>query len=148
MADAAALNGLAEPDAPRPAPADGGARDFTAFVEPAGAGRHRLDLLVEGVHCGGCVRRIEDALLSRREVAAARVNLSTRRLTVTWEGAPRLAQALVAAVEALGFAAVPFVRQDLESRARRAQSELLRAMAVAGFAAGNVMLLSVSLWAG
>ncbi len=147
MADAAALGGLAERD-PAPPPLDDGARDFAAFAEPAGAGRHRIDLLVEGVHCGGCVRRIEDALLSRREVAAARVNLSTRRLTVTWEGAPRLAQALVAAVEALGFTAVPFVPQEMGDRDRRAQSELLRAMAVAGFAAGNVMLLSVSVWAG
>lgn len=137
----------------QPAEAQGAAearlvRDFTAFVEPIGAGRNRLGLLVDGVHCGGCVRRIEGALTKLPEVTSARVNLSTRRLNVTWDGAPGLAQTLVAAVEGLGFTAVPFVRQQLESRDRRAESELLRAMAVAGFAAGNVMLLSVSVWAG
>jgi Cu2+-exporting ATPase len=140
MAETASLSG---PGAPATA-----APDFQAFAEPAGDGRQRLDLLVDGVHCGGCVRRIEDALLRLPEVTSARVNLSTRRLNVTWQGAPRGAQAIVAAVEGLGFTAAPFVRQELEGRDRRAQSELLRAMAVAGFAAGNVMLLSVAVWAG
>ncbi|HEX9770229.1 MAG TPA: heavy metal translocating P-type ATPase [Kiloniellales bacterium] len=142
------MTGPAEPAAVRSASQGAVARDFAAFVEPVGAGGNRLDLLVEGVHCGGCVRRIEGALMALPEVSSARVNLSTRRLNVTWEGAPRLAEGVVAAVETLGFTAVPFVRQELESRDRRAEGELLRAMAVAGFAAGNVMLLSVSVWAG
>ena len=147
MTETTALPGLAQPAAMPPAPADD-TRDFDAFVEPIEAGQNRLHLLIEGMHCGGCVRRIEGALTALPAVTSARVNLSTRRLSVTWDGAPRLAKSLVATVEDLGFAAVPFVRQQLESRDRRAESELLRAMAVAGFAAANVMLLSVSVWAG
>ncbi|MDX1575917.1 MAG: heavy metal translocating P-type ATPase, partial [Kiloniellales bacterium] len=124
------------------------APDFQAFVEAVGDGRNRLDLLVEGVHCGGCVRRIEGALAELPQVTSARVNLSTRRLNVTWDGAPELARNLVAAVEDLGFKAAPYLRREVESRDRRDQAELLRAMAVAGFAAANVMLISVSVWAG
>ena len=39
------------------------AQDVLPFVrtEPA-SGLHALHLLVEGVHCGGCVRRIERTL--------------------------------------------------------------------------------------
>jgi len=148
MAETTAVTGLTQPAEAQGASQGCLARDFMAFVEPIEAGRNRLNLLVDGVHCGGCVRRIEGALTKLPEVTSARVNLSTRRLNVTWDGAPGLAQTLVAAVEDLGFTAVPFVRQQLESRDRRAESELLGAMAVAGFAAGNVMLLSVSVWAG
>jgi P-type Cu2+ transporter len=148
MAETAAITGPAEPVPVRPASQGAVARDFAPFVEPIAAGGYRLALLVEGVHCGGCVRRIEGALMALPEVSSARVNLSTRRLNVTWDGALRHAEDVVAAVEALGYTAVPFVRQELDSRDRRAQSELLKSMAVAGFAAGNVMLLSVSVWAG
>jgi Cu2+-exporting ATPase len=148
MVETTAMTGLTQPVSALQVPEGGVERDFRAFVETIEDGRNRLDLLVEGVHCGGCVRSIEGALTKLPQVTSARVNLSSRRLNVTWDGAPHLAQNLVAAVEELGFTAVPFVRQRLESRDRRAESELLRAMAVAGFAAGNVMLLSVSVWAG
>jgi copper chaperone CopZ len=110
MAEIAAMTGPAQPAQPTGAqdsPAGDLGRDFQAFVEPAGAGLNRLDLLVEGVHCGGCVRRIEGALAKLPQVTAARVNLSTRRLNVTWDGAPDLARNLVAAVEDLGFTAGP-----------------------------------------
>ena len=48
-------------------------RDFGAFVETAADGHHRLNLLVEGVHCGGCVHKIESALKYVSSVQAAPV---------------------------------------------------------------------------
>ena len=45
-------------------PADAAPLDATAYVRSAGEGRQTLHLMVEGVHCGGCVRRIEQALLA------------------------------------------------------------------------------------
>jgi Cu2+-exporting ATPase len=54
----------------------------------------------------------------------------------------------MATLAALGFVAVPYDPQQLRSGDDAAERQLLRAMAVAGFAAGNVMLLSVSVWAG
>ncbi|MEO1091907.1 MAG: heavy metal translocating P-type ATPase [Pseudomonadota bacterium] len=118
-----------------------------AYVEADGS-MCRLDLLAEGVHCGGCVRKIETALGAQAGTVAARVNLTTRRLSLAWNGTPDEAAERLAPVQALGFRLVPFapeVAADDEAAERRA---LLRAMAVAGFAAANVMLLSVSVWAG
>ena len=94
------------------------------------------------------MRRIETALAREAEVNLVRMNLSTRRLTLRWRGGPDRAPALAAVIEALGYRPVPFVATTLESQDRHEQAELLRALAVAGFAAGNVMLLSVSVWAG
>jgi Cu2+-exporting ATPase len=122
--------------------------DATAYVQRAGDDRRTLHLMVEGVHCGGCVRRIEQTLLADPAVEHARVNLTTRRLVVGWSGAAEIADRLVHAVSALGYRAVPYDPGQLIGAEAASERALLRAMAVAGFAAGNIMLLSVSVWAG
>jgi P-type Cu2+ transporter len=104
--------------------------------------------MVEGVHCGGCVRRIERELAADPAVAEARVNLTTRRLVVAWRGAAAIGNRLVGRLDALGYRAVPYDPRQLAAGDQATEAWLLRSMAVAGFAAGNVMLLSVAVWAG
>ncbi len=116
-------------------------------ADPA-SGLNRLDLVVEGVHCAACIRRIERGLERLGGLASARVNLTTRRLAVAWPGDPGRAGEILAAVEELGYRAVPFDPARLEGGDAAAERELLLCLAVAGFAAGNVMLLAVSVWSG
>ncbi len=148
MAEAIEIGGGATRAPPVEPEREATGHDFRAFVEALPDGRSRLNLLVENVHCGGCVRRIETALAREPDVEQARVNLSTRRLTLAWRGGSERAPALAALVEGLGYRPVPFAAGRLESQDRREEAELLRALAVAGFAAANVMLLSVAVWAG
>ncbi|HEX6141309.1 MAG TPA: heavy metal translocating P-type ATPase [Geminicoccaceae bacterium] len=131
-----------------PPPADGPEVTVEPFVRSGGDGRSTLHLMVEGVHCGGCVRTIERALLADPAVEHARVNLSTRRLVVGWRGGPGLGGRIAATVERAGFRAVPYDPDQLRGADEVRDRQLLRALAVAGFAAGNVMLLSVAVWAG
>ncbi|TIP52772.1 MAG: nitrogen fixation protein FixI, partial [Mesorhizobium sp.] len=72
------------------------------------------------------------------------VNLSTKRVSIRWRGdeVPPFA----AALERLGYPAHLFDPQVGEKD--KTLSELIRAVAVAGFAASNIMLLSVSVWSG
>ena len=108
-------------------------------------GVRQTDLSVPAIHCGACIRTIEKALGGLAGVESARVNLSTRRVTVRWraDGAP---PPLIETLEQAGFQAHLF---DFEPDSKDgARSELVRALAVAGFAASNIMLLSVSVWAG
>lgn len=110
-----------------------------------GDGMRQTDLSVPAMHCGACIRTIEKALGGLAGVESARVNLSTRRVTVRWRdaGAP---PPLIETLEQAGFQAHLF---DFEPDGKDdARSELVRALAVAGFAASNIMLLSVSVWAG
>jgi Cu2+-exporting ATPase len=122
--------------------------DPSGFVQATGDGLFSLDLMVDGLHCGGCVRRIERALAAEAGVESARVNLTTRRLVVSWRGAAATAARLVEAVRREGYRATPYDPRQLAAGDAEAERRLLRALAVAGFAAGNVMLLSISVWAG
>jgi len=119
-----------------------------AFVTRPDAGTARLNLMVENLHCAGCIRKIEGTLGAIPGVVSARVNMSTRRLVVDWREGAVAPRALMRTVRDLGYPVAPFNPLELHDAAAREGRRLLTALAVAGFAAGNVMLLSVSVWAG
>ncbi len=119
------------------------------FAAERAPGRMHLDLAVPGIHCAGCIRRIEAAVRALPGVEQARVNFTTRRLGVDWRAGAQRPDAIVSAVEALGFEVHPFAAGEAAAGdATDASRQLLRAMVVAGFAATNIMLLSVSVWSG
>src|SRR6266478_6072054 len=106
-------------------------------------GVRQTDLSVPTVHCGACIRTIEKALGGLAGVESVRVNLSTKRATVRWrsDGAP---PPFIETLKQAGFEGHLF---DVEPDNGHGElSELIRALAVAGFAASNIMLLSISVW--
>jgi Cu2+-exporting ATPase len=109
-----------------------------------GDGIRQTDLSVPSIHCGACIRTIETALGALPGVEAARVNLSTKRATIRWyDGAP---PPFIETLRRAGYDAHVY---DAGAEVKdTAFSELIRALAVAGFAASNIMLLSVSVWSG
>lgn len=106
-------------------------------------GLRQNDLSVPSIHCGACVARIERVLGVLPGVERARVNLSTRRVSVAWRGE---APPLVAALNEAGFEAHLHAAGATEKDPEA--GELVRALAVAGFASGNIMMLSVAIWSG
>ena len=138
-----------DPKLHRPKPEVGtGTDDFSAFVVPVPDGSHRIHLMVEGLHCAACVWLIETALAQQPNVTTARINMTTRRLVLGWTGTPERVNELAGLVSSLGYRVVPYDPAQLSREMSARDRELLLAMAVAGFAAGNVMLLSISVWAG
>jgi len=121
---------------------------FAAFARPDGPDGSALDLLVENLHCPGCIARIEGAFDGLADVTEARVNLTARRLRLRWRGGAARADELVRKVQALGYEIVPYRVQEAGGGRDETGRLLLRSLAVAGFAAANIMLLSVSVWAG
>ncbi|WP_417462685.1 heavy metal translocating P-type ATPase [Kordiimonas sp.] len=105
---------------------------------------YTLTLGVEGIHCAACIRLIENALLSEDAVTHARVNMSTERVSMSWHGARNRGDALAEKVSKLGYKL--HLLDAGREVADEASKALLRAIAVAGFAAGNMMLISVGLW--
>ncbi|WP_169568402.1 heavy metal translocating P-type ATPase [Sneathiella limimaris] len=139
---------LADSNSPEAEFANFVAADPSAFVTHDEHGDALLHLLVEGMHCANCIRNIEGTLKANPAVLEARVNFSTRRLLVRWKEAEANAADLVHPIIDLGYALTPYDQALLSTAADEEDKKLLRAMGVAGFAAANVMLLSVSVWAG
>lgn len=115
-------------------------------VKAREGGGFRLELLVRGARCNGCLSRIEAAVRAVPGVRAARLNLSTGRLAIGWQDQGLDARALVQAVTGLGYAAAPFDPAEGERESDREGRALLLAMTVAGVAAMNVMMFSVPIW--
>ena len=122
--------------------------DLSLFARPSGEGTLGMDLAIEGIACGACIGRIEGAVKRLPGVTGARLNFTNRRLHVDWtDGALTPAQILQTLEEA-GYHGYPFAPLRAEAEAAAEARRLTRCLAVAGFAAMNIMLLSVSVWAG
>ena len=119
---------------------------MTAQQKLSGQLIDRTVLAVPGAHCAGCMAKIEGGLAGLPGVVSARLNLTARQLTVAHARTLEVPE-LIAAIERIGFAAQPLTDAAAAGH-DRATRALLRATAVAGFAAMNIMLLSVSVWSG
>jgi len=110
-----------------------------------GDGTRQAEISLPSIRCGGCIRKIEQALDALGGVERARVNLSTKRVSVVWRedcDPPAIMRALAD----LGYPA--HLKEPDNDTPDKALTELIWALAVAGFATGNIMLLSVAVWSG
>lgn len=122
--------------------------DLTRFITTCPDGCKELELAIDGLRCGACVWLIESVLGREPSVRTGRVNMTSRRLKLVWQGPASEAARLVGRIEALGYRLVPFDPVALEASRDDTDRALIRALAVAGFAAINVMLMSIGVWAG
>lgn len=123
-------------------PIDNGApgNDNTPLVET-------VTLIADTMHCGLCMVTVEDALKQLPGVKEARANLSLRRIRVVVDRSRNRVEDLITAVEGVGYPAAELIDgRDAEAQAR--DLDFLKRLGVAGFAAANIMLLSVSVWSG
>lgn len=108
----------------------------------------RIALSLPTIHCQACISAVERGLAAHPGVHGARVNLTLKRVMVDAE--PDVtAPDLVGVLAGLGYEAHELDTGTLRAtQADRTGRDLLMRLAVAGFASMNVMLLSVSVWAG
>jgi len=121
--------------------------NLTGLVREEKSGAKTLNLFVDGIHCAGCVNKIERNLQRIDGLETGRVNFSTNRLLLRWRGQGFDLKGALAGIEQLGFRLIP-VPAKLSEAKKQHNKSLLIAMAVAGFAAMNIMLLSFAVWSG
>ncbi len=122
--------------------------DLSGFVRTSDDGAQRIDFALDGMTCAACIVEIETALRKTPGVETARVNYSNSRLALGWKDETFDPAVAVEQLRRMGYVAHPFELAEAESREAEHARYLLRCLAVAGFAAMNIMLLSVSVWAG
>jgi Cu2+-exporting ATPase len=118
------------------------------YVQILRSGDASIDLMISGAHCAGCMAKIEREVGALEGINLARMNLSTMRLNVQWEKQGNTATSIVNRLEELGYGAKPFNMELAPNEHKKELSDILKALGVAGFAATNIMLLSVAVWAG
>ncbi|MDA9498607.1 cation-translocating P-type ATPase [Bradyrhizobium sp. CCBAU 11357] len=123
-------------------------RDFSHYVRDAGEGLRHIDLAVEGVHCAGCMAKIERGLSAIPDVTLARVNLTDRRVALEWKAGTLGPDRFIDRLEELGYKAYPFETESAEATEVAESRFLLRCLGVAAFATMNVMMLSIPVWSG
>lgn len=123
-------------------------RDFSHYVRTAGEGVQHIDLAVEGVHCAGCMAKIERGLSAIPDVTLARVNLTDRRVALEWKAGTLDPSRFIDRLEELGYKAYPFETESAEVAEVAESRFLLRCLGVAAFATMNVMMLSIPVWSG
>lgn len=123
------------------APADSVAPQADAAAETA------LSLSLPTIHCAACISTVENTLSNTPGVESARVNLTLKRVSVEAPGLT--AQDLIPVLARVGYEAHELdAAQIRATETDRAGRDLLMRLAVAGFAAMNIMLLSVAVWSG
>ncbi|WP_156696825.1 heavy metal translocating P-type ATPase [Phenylobacterium sp. CCH12-B4] len=122
--------------------------DLGAFLSRREDGRSSLDLLVPDARCAGCMAKIEREMQALPGVAAARLNLTQKRLTVEFRAGAGDAGGVVDTLARLGYPATPYDPGQAREAHDREGRQLILAMAVAGFGVMNTMMFSVPIWAG
>ncbi|MBI1204455.1 MAG: cadmium-translocating P-type ATPase [Rhodopseudomonas sp.] len=122
--------------------------DLSLYAKPEADGTVGMDVAVDGIACGACISRIENAVRQLPGVTEARVNYTNRRLHVAWSNELVEPSRILQTLADNGYKGHPFVAQRAEQEEAAEARRLTFCLAVAGFAAMNVMLLSVSVWSG
>ncbi len=104
-------------------------------------------LIADTMYCGTCMISVEDALNRVPGVESARVNLTTKRVAVRYDPQRTTVETLIATLDDAGFPAAELI-ESRQAEADANDRDFLKRLGVAGFAVANVMLLSVSVWAG
>jgi P-type Cu2+ transporter len=103
-------------------------------------------LQLSGLHCAACAGLIEAALMAVPGVLAAQVNVAASRVRVRWQPARTQASALVAAVRAAGYGALPDTAAAARTLRRAEQRQLVWRLFVAAFCAMQVMMLATPVY--
>ncbi|WP_439118373.1 heavy metal translocating P-type ATPase [Marivita sp.] len=129
-------------------PACSAAPAAEALAEAAVPKDVNIVLSLPSIHCAACISGVERILGATEGVKGARVNLTLKRAQI--EAASDVtADDLISVLERAGYEA-----HELDTTALRATDtdkagrDLLMRLAVSGFAAMNIMLLSVAVWSG
>lgn len=118
------------------------------FIQSLADGTSKTQLMVAGIHCAACVWLIEKALMAMDGIIQAEVNLVHHRLALHWQPEKLALADVMRRLAALGYAAVPFNLDNAEGHVRQQNRKLLFRLGFAGFAAMNMMWISIALYAG
>lgn len=121
---------------------------YDRFVKVNKEGFSSVSLIIEGIHCSACVWLNEKALHKMEGVIEANINFTNNKATILWvDEIVKLSQ-IIDMIRAIGYNAYPYDAAIQEVKANQERKDYYLRMAVAIFAAMNVMWIAVAQYAG
>jgi P-type Cu2+ transporter len=114
----------------------------------SGAGLDRAEFFAEGMHCANCARSIRTRVGALPGVQSVDVNLTSTRVSVSWNPAQLRLAGVLGAIEALGFKPVPLSGAAADTARRAERRSMLKRIGLAGLAAMQMSMYTVGLYAG
>lgn len=116
-------------------------------LEPAESARSpdlkKINLVIEGMHCGACVWLLEQGLLAQPGVTKASVNLATERASVSFNASEATLTQLLTAIARLGYRGSPFESGQIEAGITQTNRTSLQRLFVAGIGMMQVMMVAL-----
>lgn len=128
------------------------ANDIAASIDPkfvrVSGDINEVSVIIEGIHCAACIWLIERVLGETDGVAAARVNFSTSRARVQWDGTRITPDDIIRKIASLGYGTMPYDPSSSETPLLKKSIDMQIRMVVAGFCTVAAMFLAEGLYAG
>ncbi len=118
------------------------------FMRSPGDNLREVSLMLEGITCAACIWLNEQYMAGLPGVEQVRVNYATQRALVRWDDTRIRLSEILRAIQKIGYRALPYNPDQQQEIHRRQRSQQQRRLAVAGLFGMQVMMLSVSLYAG
>ena len=121
---------------------------YEKFVKTNSEGFQEVSLIIEGIHCAACVWLNEKALHKMEGIVEANINFTNNKAHIVWaDDVVKLSQ-IIDMIRAIGYNAFPYDASLQEAHANKVRKDYYLRMAVAIFAAMNVMWIAVAQYAG
>jgi Cu2+-exporting ATPase len=112
------------------------------------SGASEVSLILEGITCAACIWLNEQTIAALPGVLQVRVNYATQRALVSWDDERIKLSEILQAIRRIGYRALPYNAQQQQESHRAERRRQQRRLAVAGLFGMQVMMLSISLYAG
>jgi Cu2+-exporting ATPase len=112
------------------------------------SGLEQAEFFAEGMHCANCARSIRKHVGALPGVEQVDVNLTTTRVSVSWQPARLRLAAVLDEVERLGFRPVPLIGEDADAARKAERRSMLKRIGLAGLAAMQMSMYTVGLYVG
>ena len=118
------------------------------FTDLRTDGTCRVELYLDGVHCVACSWLVEKVLLEQTKARFAHLNLGKATVEIVFDPREEKLSRIAQTLDRIGYTPHPII-QDSDSAARRSEARrLIARMGIAGACTANIMLLSISQYAG
>ncbi|WP_190600370.1 heavy metal translocating P-type ATPase [Candidatus Vesicomyidisocius sp. SY067_SCS001] len=127
--------------------------DAPAFQQPFlessyESGIKTITLISNTIHCAACVWLIERAVNALNGVLLVRVNLTDKRIRLSWTDTDIQLSVIMQKLADLGYSAIPYEQDVAESIANKINRLILYRIGFSAFTMMNLLWISIALYTG